>query len=174
MSFPAASTLSAWLAIWHGPHLPRPYLVPGPSIRLKFLLMFKISSFFLQTDEFLFSTIVSVRGSLAGLKSFPESSRIWGSVRSTFFLRSFCILLHSGVNQTWYIHTIPGGKGRKYPYPTIFSVQRRKFFNLERISSFFHYKWKFHRDWGSRYRLGYVRNSRLYGGIWARLYWQPR
>ena len=62
-----------------------------------------------------------------------------------FGVRSFCVqfafFLHSvafrGKSNMIYTHTIPHGKGRKYPYPTIFSVQRRKFFNLERISSFF-------------------------------------
>ena len=71
-----------------------------PTFTLKILQIIKISSYFLKTEESLFSTILSVRGSLARLKSFPESSRIWGSVRGTFNLRSFCIQVHSGVDQT--------------------------------------------------------------------------
>ena len=67
--------------------------VPGTSIGLQFLLIIQISSYLLKPEEFLFSTILSVRGSLAGLKSFPESSRIWESVQGTFFLRSICVLL---------------------------------------------------------------------------------
>ena len=114
------------------------------------------NKFFFSTNGWIFVFYDCLRSGLLGRievisRKFSNLGIRSEYVLFAFNLRSFCILLHSGVNQTWYIHTIPGGKGRKYPYPTIFSVQRRKFFNLERISSFFHYKWKFHRDWGSRY-----------------------
>ena len=67
--------------------------IPGTSIGLQFLLIIQKSSYLLKPEEFLFSTILSVRGSLAGLKSFPESYRISESVQGTFFLRSICVLL---------------------------------------------------------------------------------
>ena len=66
--------------------------LPGNAIKLKFMGISKKSGYLVNIQEFLVPTSLSVRGSMAGLKSFPETSRIWGSVRGTFFLSSICIL----------------------------------------------------------------------------------
>ena len=66
--------------------------LPGTAIRLKFQRVSKISSYLAKKHELLFPTILSVRGSMAGLKLFPDTFRIWESVRGTFFLRLICVL----------------------------------------------------------------------------------
>ena len=64
----------------------------------------------------------------------------------------FALFLHSGAfrgrSNMIYAHTIPHGTGRKYPYPTIFSVQRRKCFNLKRIVLFSNARWNFNPNVG--------------------------
>ena len=74
--------------------------LPGTAIRLKFQRTSKIRTYLAKKQQFLFPTILSVRGYFKVIsRHFPNLRIRSGYVLFAFNLRSFCVQLHSGVKE---------------------------------------------------------------------------